>query len=135
MLEPKKQKFRKTFRGKARGNAQSGNSLAFGDFGLKSQGRGWLSQNQIESARKAITHFLKRGGKVWIRVFPDKPITGKGAGSRMGGGKGEVKGFVAVIKPGKMIFELTGVLPDEAEKALLLAAAKLPFATKFIAKV
>jgi len=134
MLEPKKTKFRKSFRGKMRGYSNRGNTLSFGEFGLKALGRGWLTANQIEAARKAIAHYTKKGGKIWIRVFPDKPISGKSAGVRMGGGKGEIKGFVSVITPGRIIFELTGVSKKDAYYALNLAAAKLPFATKVVEK-
>ena len=134
MLEPKKQKYRKCFRGKMRGFAYNGSELNFGEFGLRSFGRGWLTGAQIEAARKAITHYTKRGGKIWVRVFPDKPVSGKSAGVRMGGGKGENKEFVAVIKPGRIIFELTGVPLKDAQKALKLAAAKLPFPVKFVSK-
>lgn len=134
MLEPKKQKYRKSFRGKMRGISIRGSSLNFGEFGLKSLGCGWLTGAQIESARKAITHYTKRGGKVWIRVFPDKPVSGKSAGVRMGGGKGETKEFVMVITPGRIIFEITGVTVGDAQKAFALAAAKLPFKTKFVSK-
>jgi len=134
MLEPKKQKFRKLFRGKMRGVSLRGNELSFGEYGLKALDRGWLTATQIEAARKAIAHYTKRGGKIWIRIFPSKPVTAKSAGVRMGGGKGEVKQFVAVVRPGRMIFELTGVSLGDAQKALNLAAAKLPFKTKFIEK-
>lgn len=134
MLEPKKQKYRKAFRGKMRGVATSGNTLNFGEFGLKAVGRGWLTAAQIEAARKAITRYTKKGGKIWIRVFPDKPVTGKSSGVRMGGGKGDVKGFVSVITPGRIIFELTGVTRKDAQQAFKLAAAKLPFETKVIEK-
>jgi len=134
VLEPKKQKYRKAFRGKMRGVATSGNTLNFGEFGLKAVGRGWLTAAQIEAARKAITRYTKKGGKIWIRVFPDKPVTGKSSGVRMGGGKGDVKGFVSVITPGRIIFELTGVTRKDAQQAFKLAAAKLPFETKVIEK-
>lgn len=134
MLEPKKLKYRKSFRGKMKGIATSGNALNFGEFGLKALGRGWLTSTQIEAARKAITHYLKRGGKIWIRVFPDKPITAKSSGVRMGGGKGDIKGYVSVITPGRIIFELTGVSKNDAYKALKLGAAKLPFETKIVEK-
>ena len=134
MLEPKKTKYRKCFRGKMRGLAYKGSDLNFGEFGLKALDRGWLTGAQIEAARKAITHYTKRGGKIWVRVFPDKPVSGKSAGVRMGGGKGENKEFVAVIMPGRIIFELTGVLFKDAQEALKLAAAKLPFPVKFISK-
>ena len=114
------------------GIASGGTSLDFGEYGLKSLGRCWLTANQIEAARKAITHKTKRSGKLWIRVFPDKSITKKATGARMGGGKGEVAGFVAVIKPGRIIFELGGIDKDLAYQALTLATAKLPVKTKII---
>lgn len=134
MLGPKKRKYRKEFRGKMRGKAQRGAELAFGEFGLKALDRGWLKGNQIEAARRAITHTLKRGGKVWIRVFPDKPYTSRPAGQRMGQGKGEVQGYVAVVIPGRIIFEVAGVSEDLAREAFLRAAAKLPFKTKIVDK-
>ena len=134
MLQPKKTKYRKYFRGKMRGSSQRGSSLAFGEYGLKSLGRTWLTSAQIEAARRAITHSMKRGGKVWIRVFPDKPITSRPAGQRMGGGKGDVQGFVAVIKPGRILFEVSGVEDDVARTAFERAAAKLPVKTKVISK-
>ena len=117
-----------------RGSSQRGSSLAFGEYGLKSLGRTWLTSAQIEAARRAITHSMKRGGKVWIRVFPDKPITSRPAGQRMGGGKGDVQGFVAVIKPGRILFEVSGVEDDVARTAFERAAAKLPVKTKVISK-
>jgi large subunit ribosomal protein L16 len=134
MLQPKKQKYRKHFRGKRRGVREAGSNLDFGEYGLKSLGRGWLSSRQIEAARKAISHYTKRIGKLWIRVFPDKTYTKKAAGAPMGGGKGDIEGYVAVIRPGRMIFELTGVDKETAEEALKRAGAKLPFKTKFISK-
>jgi large subunit ribosomal protein L16 len=134
MLEPKRPKFRKQFRGKMRGLAQSGADLVFGEYGLKATDRGWLTAAQIEAARKAITHYTKRGGKIWIRVFPDKPASGKSAGVRMGGGKGDTQRYVAVVRPGRMIFELTGVSSEDAREAMALAAAKMPFKTVFIEK-
>ncbi len=134
MLQPKKSKYKKQFRGKMRGLAFRGASLAFGQFGLKSEGRGWLSDKQIEAARKAISHYTKRAGKVWIRVFPDKPVTKKPTGVRMGGGKGDIQGYVATVLPGRIIFELAGVPENIAQQALGRAAAKLPFKTKFIKK-
>ncbi len=134
MLQPRKSKFRKQFRGKMRGIATRGSRLEFGDFGLKSLGRSWLTSRQLEAARKAITHFTKRQGKIWIRVFPDKPFTKKPSGSKMGSGKGDPEGFVCVIIPGKIIFELSGIPPASAHKALKLAAQKLPFKTKIITK-
>lgn len=132
MLVPAKRKYRKTFRGKMRGNALRGSELSFGDYGLKAMGRGWLTSAQIEAARRAITHSFKRGGKVWIRVFPDKPVTSRPAGQRMGSGKGEVDRYVAVIRPGKILFEVTGVTSDAAKEAFRKAARKLPFETKFV---
>jgi len=135
MLQPKKSKYKKQFRGKMRGLAFKGSSLAFGQYGLKSEGRGWLTDYQIEAARKAISHYTKRAGKVWIRVFPDKPITKKPSGVRMGGGKGDIEGYVVTIVPGRIIFELAGVVEDMARQALKRAAAKLPFKTKFVKKL
>ena len=134
MLQPRKEKYRKKFRGKMRGHSARGSKLDFGDYGLKALGRAWLTQNQIEAARKAITHYTKRGGKVWIRVFPDKPITQKAQGVRMGSGKGDVKGYVCVVKPGRIIFELGGVSQETADEALRRAAHKLPFRTKIVTK-
>lgn len=134
MLEPKKEKYRKKFRGRMAGKAQRGSTLEFGDYGLKALGRDWLTVNQIEAARKAIAHFTKRSGKVWIRVFPDKPITQKAQGVRMGSGKGDVKGHVCVVKPGRIIFELAGVSEEIAREALRRAAHKLPFKTKIVSK-
>lgn len=134
MLQPKKRKFRKEFRGKRRGKAQRGSTLSFGEFGIKSLGRGWMTSNQIEAARRAITHTLKRGGKVWIRVFPDKPYSSRPAGQRMGGGKGDVEGYVAVVTPGKILFEIAGVTEELAKDAFARAGAKIPFKTKVVSK-
>jgi large subunit ribosomal protein L16 len=134
MLQPRKTKYRKQFRGKMKGVASRGSTLAFGDYGLKSLGRGWLTTKQIEAARVAITHYTKRGGKIWLRVFPDKPITSKGLGVGMGAGKGDVVGWVAVVTPGRILFELGGVTPEVAHEALRRAAAKLPFKTKIVSK-
>ncbi len=131
MLQPKRQKYRKHFRGTMRGIATAGSKVSFGDFGLKAVGRGWLSARQIEAARKAITHYTKRTGKLWIRVFPDKTYTKKGAGVRMGGGKGEVEGYVCVVKPGRVIFELAGVQKDIAKEAFRRAGQKFGFKVKF----
>lgn len=117
-----------------KGKAGRGNTLAFGEYGIKSLGRGWLSARQIEAARKAITHNVKRGGKVWIRVFPDKPVTSRPAGQRMGGGKGDIDRYVAVIIPGRVLFEVAGVSEDLVKTALSRAAAKLPFKTKIVKK-
>lgn len=135
MLQPKKTKFKKQFRGKRKGIATRGADLSFGQFGLKSLGRNWLSDRQIEAARKAISHHTKRAGKVWIRVFPDKPITKKPSGVRMGGGKGDICGWVVPIIPGKIIFELAGVSQEIAQIALKRAGAKLPFKTKIVSKM
>jgi large subunit ribosomal protein L16 len=134
MLEPKKAKYRKQFRGRMKGKSVRGSTLAFGDYGLKNLGRGWLTARQIEAARKAITHQTKRQGKIWIRVFPDKPVTKKPAGVRMGSGKGAVDHHVAVVTPGRIIFELAGVDEEIAKEAIRRAGAKLPFKTKFIKK-
>jgi large subunit ribosomal protein L16 len=117
-----------------KGTRVKGTTLAFGDYGLKSLGRGWLTARQIEAARRAITRSTKRAGKVWIRVFPDKPVTAKSAGAKMGSGKGDVKGYVTVVRPGRIIFEVAGVDQDLAHKAMRLASAKLPFKTKFVAR-
>jgi len=134
MLEPKKRKYRKSFRGKMRGKSTRGSTLAFGEYGIKALGRGWLTARQIEAARRAITHSMKRGGKVWIRVFPDKPVTGRAAGQRMGGGKGDIQKYVCVVKPGRVLFEVGGVSKELIMKALKLAGAKLPFKTKVISR-
>lgn len=134
MLQPKRQKYRKQFRGKRRGMALVGSQLAFGEFGLKSLDCGWLSARQIEAARKAISHHTKRAGKLWMRVFPDKPITKKAAGARMGGGKGDIDAYVAVVKPGKIIFELGGIPAKLAEESMRLAGHKLGLKTKFVSK-
>ena len=134
MLQPRKSKYRKAFRGSMKGVAGRGTSLAYGDFGLKSLGRGWLAARQIEAARRAITHHTKRAGKIWIRVFPDKPVTAKSAGAKMGSGKGEIEGYVAVVTPGRILFELAGVSQEVAAEAMDRAAAKLPFKSKFICR-
>lgn len=134
MLEPKRRKYRKDFRGRRRGVAIRGSSLSYGEYGLKSLGRDWLSAAQLEAGRRAITHSLKRGGRVWIRVFPDKPVTGRPAGQRMGGGKGDIDRYVAVIIPGKIIYEIAGVDFALAKKALKKASAKMPFKTRVISK-
>lgn len=134
MLEPKKAKYRKQFRRGARTVSCRGTALAFGDSGLKSLTGGWITEKQIEAARRTITHFTQRGGKVWIRIFPDKPITAKPAGSRMGAGKGDVKGYVAVVTPGRIIFEVAGVSRELAQEALRRAAHKLPLKTRLVFK-
>lgn len=132
MLQPKKRKYRKEFRGSMKGNAQRGTNVDFGKFGLKSLDRAWISSRQIEAARRTIAHHTKRSGKIWIRIFPDKPITKKAAGSRMGSGKGDVEGYVAVVKPGKILFELAGVSEEIARAALRSAGHKLSVKTKFV---
>ena len=134
MLAPKRVKHRKTHKGRMRGKAYRGNKVSFGEFGLQTTECGWISNRQIESARVAMTRHIKRGGKVWIRIFPDKPITSKPAETRMGKGKGNPEGWVAVVKPGRMMFELEGVPEETAREALKLAAAKLPVATQFVAR-
>ena len=134
MLQPRKVKYRKQFRGKAKGIASSGFFLAFGEWGLKALGGGWFTAAQIEAARRAITHTTKRGGKLWVRVFPDRPITQKPAGAPMGGGKGDPAGWVAVVRPGRILFELSGVDPQTAQEALRKAASKIPFPTKIVSR-
>jgi len=134
MLAPKKQKYRKQFRGKNRGLALRGAEIAFGEFGLKALTRGKVSSVQIEAARKAIAHFTKREGKVWIRIFPDHPVTAKAAGTRMGGGKGDIQGYVANVKPGKILFELAGVSKEVSKQAFQRATDKLPIKTRFLKK-
>lgn len=134
-MQPKRQKYRKQFRGKRRGIASRGAQVAFGEFGLKSMGRAWLSAQQIEAARRAIAHTTARGGKVWIRVFPDKPITARGAGVRMGGGKGDISKYVAVVLPGRILFELAGTTEAIARDAFVRAGAKLPFSTKIVKRI
>ena len=134
MLQPKKVKHRKQQRGRMRGKAKGGTDVHFGDYGLVAMEPGWISNRQIEAARVALTRHIKRGGKVWIRIFPDKPITKKPAETRMGKGKGSPEGWVAVVKPGRVMFELEGVSREIAEKAMALAAAKMPVKTKFVAR-
>jgi large subunit ribosomal protein L16 len=131
-LMPSRVKYRKKQRGKRRGTCSTGNKVSFGEYGLKSLGRGWMTNIQIEAARVALTRQLKRGGKVWIRVFPDKSITKKPAETRMGKGKGAPEGWVVVVKPGRMLFELDGVPEALAREALRLCSHKLPFRTKFV---
>jgi len=132
MLSPRKVKHRKTFKGKIRGLAYRGSEVSFGDFGLKSLEHGWLSSRQIEAARVALNRYIKRGGKVWIRVFPDKPLTKKPAETRQGKGKGAPDSWVAVVKPGTVIYEVEGVTVEQAKEAFRLAAHKLPIKTKFV---
>jgi large subunit ribosomal protein L16 len=134
MLAPKRVKFRKQQRGRRRGTAIRGSNIDFGEYGLKAMEPAWITNRQIEAARVALTRFIKRGGKVWIRIFPDKPFTKKPAETRMGKGKGNPEYWVAVVKPGRIMFELEGVSEDAAKKALRLAAAKLPIKTKFVSR-
>jgi large subunit ribosomal protein L16 len=134
MLLPAKVKYRKQQRGRRRGKAWRGGEVSFGDYGLKATTVGWVSNRQIEASRIAITRFVKRGGKVWIRVFPDKPITKKPAETRMGKGKGAPEGWVAVIKPGRVLFEMEGVTEEIAREAMRLAAHKLSVRTRFVAR-
>lgn len=134
MLMPSKVKFRKQQRGRRRGKAQTGSSISFGDFGLKSMETGWLTSRQIEAARIAMTRFIKRGGKIWIRVFPDKPITKKPTEVRMGKGKGAPEAWVAVVKPGRVLFEMEGVDETTAREAMRLASHKLPLKVKFVTR-
>ena len=132
MLQPKRTKFRKQQKGRNRGLAQTGNQVSFGEFGLKAVGRGRLTSRQIEAARRTISRHVKRGGKMWIRVFPDKPITQKPLEVRQGKGKGNVEYWVALIQPGRMLYEIEGVSEELARAAFKLAAAKLPFQTTFV---
>ena len=132
MLQPKRTKFRKQHKGRNRGLAHRGSSVSFGEFGLKSTGRGRVTARQIEAGRRAMTRHIKRGGQIWIRVFPDKPITSKPLEVRQGKGKGNVEYWVAQIKPGKVLYEMEGVSEDLAREAFSLAAAKLPFTTAFV---
>ncbi len=134
MLMPKKVKYRKQQRGRRAGKAWRGGSLAFGDYGLKAMEVAWVTDRQIEAARIAMTRFIKRGGKVWIRVFPDKPITKKPAETRMGKGKGAPEGWVAVVKPGRVLFEMEGVTKEIAAEARKLAAHKLPIPTRMVSR-
>ena len=134
MLQPKKTKFRRQQKGRMKGNAQRGNQLAFGSFGIKAMEPCWITGRQIEAARQAVTRYMKREGQIWIRIFPDKPITKKPAEVRMGKGKGAPEGFVAPITPGRIIIEAEGVTFEVAKEALRLAAQKLPIATKFVVR-
>ncbi len=134
MQQPKRVRFRKVQKGRRRGQANSGNTIAFGDFGLQASEAAWLTARQIEAARRAITRHVRRGGQVWIRIFPDKPVTKKAAETRMGSGKGAPDHWVAVVKPGRIIFEMSGVAEDVAKAAMRLAAYKLPIDTKFIVR-
>lgn len=135
MLMPKKVKYRKQQRGRMKGKAWRGSSLEFGDFGLKTLDAAWITDRQIEAGRVAMTRFVKRGGKVWIRIFPDKPVTKKPAETRMGKGKGAPEYWVAPVKPGRILYEMEGVTEDVAKEAMRLAAQKLPVRTKFVARL
>ena len=132
MLAPKRVKHRKQMKGRMKGNAQRGNKVSFGEYGLQAIEPAWISNRQIEAARVAMTRHIKRGGKVWIRIFPDKPITSKPAETRMGKGKGNPEGWVAPVRPGRVMFELEGIDEATARRALELAAAKLPIKTRFV---
>lgn len=134
MLAPKRVKYRKQMKGTLKGVARRGNVVSFGDFGLQATEAGWVTSRQIEAARIALTRYVRRTGKVWIRVFPDKPITKKPAETRMGKGKGANEGWVAVVRPGRILYEITGVPEEKAREALRIASFKLPIATKFIVR-
>ena len=134
MLQPKRFKFRKMHRGRMKGMAQAGNTVAFGDYGIQALQPAWVTARQIEAARRAITHHMKRGGKVWIRIFPDKVVTGKPAETRMGSGKGAPDHWVAVVRPGRMLFEVAGVRSEIAQEALRLASHKLPINTRLVTR-
>ncbi len=132
MLQPRRVKHRKQHRGRRSGEALTGNTVAFGEYGLQAQGAAWINARQIESARRAMTHEMKRGGKVWIRIFPDKPVTAKPAETRMGSGKGAPDKWVAVVKPNRVLFEISGVPEEVAREALRLASHKLPISTRIV---
>ncbi|MFQ5947355.1 MAG: 50S ribosomal protein L16 [Acidimicrobiia bacterium] len=134
MLMPKRTKYRKTHRGRMKGNAKGGTRVSFGDYGLQSVEPGWITARQIEAARVAMTRHIRRGGKVWINIFPDKPVTEKPAETRMGSGKGNPEYWVAVVKPGRVMFELSGVPRHVAREAMRLAGHKLPVKTKFVTR-
>lgn len=134
MLQPKRSKFRFSFRGRRKGISIRGSSLEFGEFGLKALERGWLASNQIEAARRTIASGLKKGGRIFVRIFPDKPVTSRAAGHRMGGGKGEISKYVFVVKPGRILFEVVGASQEIVVEAFKKAKVKLPFKTKIIIK-
>jgi large subunit ribosomal protein L16 len=134
MLAPKRRKYIKDFRGRRRGLATRGTEVSFGDYGLKAQEVSWVTANQIEAARRAITHHLRKGGRVWVRVFPDKPITSRPAGKRMGGGKGDISTYVAVVKPGLVLFEVAGSTFEIVKEAFRKAGAKLPIDVKMVTR-
>jgi large subunit ribosomal protein L16 len=134
MLQPKRVKYRKSHKGHRRGQAQAGNSIEFGDYGLQALEAAWLTSRQIEAARRAITRYIRRGGNVWIRIFPDKPVTKKAAETRQGGGKGSPDHWVAVVKPGRILFEMAGVSEETAKGAMRLASHKLPINSRFVVR-
>ncbi len=134
MLSPKRVKFRRVMRGRMKGKASRGNKVVYGEFGLQAQSPAWITSNQIEAARIAMTRYTKRGGQVWIKIFPDKPVTGKPAETRMGSGKGSPEYWVAVVKPGRILFEIGGVSEEVAREAMRLAMHKLPLKCKFVRK-
>ena len=135
MLMPKRVKYRRQHKGRMKGEAQRGNQLAYGEYGLQALEPTWMTANQIEAARRAMTRYIKRGGQIWIKVFPDKPVSKKPAGVRMGSGKGAPEYWVAVVKPGRVLFEMSGVSEEVAREAMRLAAQKLPVKTKFIKRL
>ena len=135
MLMPKRVKYRRQHRGRMKGKAQRGNTLTYGEYGLQAVSSGWLTANQIEAARRAMTRYIKRGGNIWIKVFPDKPVSKKPAEVRMGSGKGAPEYWVAVVKPGRVLFEMSGVSEEVARESMRLAAQKLPVKTKFIQRL
>ena len=134
MLQPKRVKFRKVHRGRRKGRAMAGNNLNFGDYGLQAMEAAWVTSRQIEAARRVITRYLRKGGNMWIRIFPDKPVTKKPAETRMGGGKGAPDHWVAVVRRGRILFEIAGIRPEAAQEAVKLAGNKLPIPTRFIMK-
>ncbi len=134
MLAPKRAKHRKQFRGSRTGISIRGSKVSFGEFGLKAVTESWVTSRQIEAARRALTHYTKRGGRIWIRIFPDKPITKKPPETRMGSGKGDVYEYVAVVRPGRVLFEMSGVSLEDAKESMRLASAKLPVRTKFVTR-
>ncbi|HEY8363223.1 MAG TPA: 50S ribosomal protein L16 [Tissierellaceae bacterium] len=134
MLMPKRVKYRRVHRGRMKGKATRGNTITYGEYGLQALEPGWITSNQIEAARRAMTRYVKRGGNVWIKIFPDKPVTEKPAETRMGAGKGSPEYWVAVVKPGRILFEMGGVSEEDAREAMRLASHKLPIKTKFVAR-
>ena len=135
MLMPKRVKYRRVHRGRMKGNAHRGNTLTYGEYGLQAVEPAWITSNQIEAARRAMTRYIRRGGNIWIKVFPDKPVTEKPAETRMGSGKGAPEYWVAVVKPGRILFEMSGVSDEVAREAMRLASNKLPIKTKFVSKI